>query len=667
MTEQHCVLLNWNVRGLNNQARRGVVRNLVSDTRATIVALQETKLEMVDRSLVVETLGASFADNFVFLPAIGACGGTLLAVDEAHYRILTTELGVHTVTAMVQPVWSNLVWNVTVVYGPQEDNAKLQFLGELRWLQYSVTDKWLIIGDFNMTLQAADKSNNNLNRRLMGAFRDVVRDLALKELNLQGRKFTRTNDRTHTRIDRAFCTPSWDLMLPNVYLQALSSRVSDHCPLLIASNESIQKYRGFRFEAFWPKLPGYHDVVQEAWSRQLRVVNPFLRLHIKLQRTSRALRSWARKLIGNNKVLLCATQKLIGILDVVQEFQALSQSELRLKRDLKARFLGLTAIEKLRAKQCSRLVSIRAEEASSKLFFMQANGRRRKNTIHSLTTDNGVYYSHEEKAAELFQHFSHQFGRPEARDLTLNWNELNLQRHDLAHLDESFSEEEVIAVVRDIASDKAPGPDGFIGVFLKQSWQLIKGDVMLAFQFFFQQHEQHFKQLNSAHLVLIPKKADATRVSDFRPISLSHSIGKLFSKCLANRLAGDLNSIVSRAQSAFIKRRSIQDNFLYTQNLIRALHQQKQPCLFLKLDIAKAFDSVRWDFLMEVLEAFGFGPRWRSWVTILLSSSSTAVLLNGSRSRVEIGLGTLLGFGKGIRCHLCCSFWLWSRCIGCSS
>ena len=63
------------------------------------------------------------------------------------------------------------------------------------------------------------------------------------------------------------------------------------------------------------------------------------------------------------------------------------------------------------------------------------------------------------------------------------------------------------------------------------------------------------------------------------------------------RLADELNQLVSRAQSAFIKRRSIHDNFLYTQNLIRDLHRAKKPTLFLKLDIAKAFDTVKWDYL----------------------------------------------------------------------
>jgi hypothetical protein len=142
---------------------------------------------------------------------------------------------------------------------------------------------------------------------------------------------------------------------------------------------------------------------------------------------------------------------------------------------------------------------------------------------------------------------------------------------------------------------------------------------------------QHLQHLNIAHIVLFPKKEDAIEISDFGPISLIHSAAKLFSKLLANRLSFVLNEMVSQAQSAFIKRQSIQDNFLYTQNLVKALYRTKQPALFLKLDIEKAFDSVLWDFLMEVLQQFGFGARWRGWVSFLLSTSSSTIMLNGSR------------------------------------
>lgn len=308
-----------------------------------------------------------------------------------------------------------------------------------------------------MILQACDKSNDNLNRRLMGAFRDVVRDLKLKELNLRGRKFTWSNDRTQTRIDRAFCSAEWDLMMSNVFLQALSSKVSDHCPLLLVGCRTVQKFRGFRFEEFWPRIGGYHDTVAATWQKNLQISNPFLRLHIKLQRTSKALRGWSRKMIGRNKLILRATSKLIGILDVVQEHRPLSATEIRLKRDLQNRFLRLMAVEKLRAKQASRLTHIQAEEANAKLFYIQANGRRRKNTIHSLETESAVYHSHEEKSEALFNHYSSHFGRPGPRECTLNWQELGLQRHDLSSLEDPFSEEEVLAVIQEIAGDKAPG------------------------------------------------------------------------------------------------------------------------------------------------------------------------------------------------------------------
>jgi exonuclease III len=206
MIDQHCVLLSWNARGLNNKARRQVVKDLVTDTRATVVAVQETKLQVVDQAVVLETFGARFVDNFVALPADGVRGGILLAVDEDFYTLECTERGVHCITALIKSISGQVQWNITVVYGPQEDNEKLMFLAELRWMQQLASDKWLIIGDFNLILQAVDKSNSNLNRRLIGEFRDVVQDLELKELNLRGRKFTWTNDRTHTRIDRAFCS-----------------------------------------------------------------------------------------------------------------------------------------------------------------------------------------------------------------------------------------------------------------------------------------------------------------------------------------------------------------------------------------------------------------------------------------------------------------------------
>jgi hypothetical protein len=71
--------------------------------------------------------------------------------------------------------------------------------------------------------------------------------------------------------------------------------------------------------------------------------------------------------------------------------------------------------------------------------------------------------------------------------------------------------------------------------------------------------------LNSAYSILIPKRQDTDNVEDFRPISLVHSFAKLVTKNLANRLASLLDEMVSPNQSAFIKKRFIQYNFMLVQ------------------------------------------------------------------------------------------------------
>lgn len=202
-----------------------------------------------------------------------------------------------------------------------------------------------------MILSAQDKSNANLNRSLMGSFWSLVDDLELKELKLKGRKFNWSNDVTQTRIDRTFYTTKWDLMLPNCALQVVSASVFDHYPLVLVGNTTRWKYKGLIFESFWPKMSRYQDIVKEAWARPLQIHNPYLWLHTKLERARKSLKQWARLKIVRNKLLLCVAKQLVGILNVVQDFRQLSVSELQLKRDLKARILGMTAIEKIRAKQ----------------------------------------------------------------------------------------------------------------------------------------------------------------------------------------------------------------------------------------------------------------------------------------------------------------------------
>jgi hypothetical protein len=87
---------------------------------------------------------------------------------------------------------------------------------------------------------------------------------------------------------------------------------------------------------------------------------------------------------------------------------------------------------------------------------------------------------------------------------------------------------------------------------------------------------------------------------------------------------------VHASQNAFIKGRFIQDSFKLIQASAKQLHTRKVACLLLKVDIARAFNSVLWPFLLQVMQAMGFSRVWHDWVSALLSSASTKVLLNGA-------------------------------------
>lgn len=126
-------ILNWNVRGLNNPVKRRVVQNFVTDLKCNLVCLQETKINDITRTLVLETLGQRFANNFISLPAIGTRGGILIAcMDDFELSIVPLVAGVHSISGMIRDRSDGACWSITGVYGPPLEADKMEFMAELR-------------------------------------------------------------------------------------------------------------------------------------------------------------------------------------------------------------------------------------------------------------------------------------------------------------------------------------------------------------------------------------------------------------------------------------------------------------------------------------------------------------------------------------------------------
>lgn len=161
-------------------------------------------------------------------------------------------------------------------------------------------------------------------------------------------------------------------------------------------------------------------------------------------------------------------------------------------------------------------------------FYIRANGRKRKKHIQAIQTKGGFAVAHKDKDRVIHQHFNKQLGTRNETELTLNWEEIEVEQYDLSDLKRDISEEEVKKVIMKMPGDKALGPDGFTGLFFKQCWNIIKHDLLRVFHQMSQLRGSLFNLLNSANVVLIPKKKKSMAVGDYRPISLLHSIAKIF-------------------------------------------------------------------------------------------------------------------------------------------
>ena len=189
-----------------------------------------------------------------------------------------------------------------------------------------------------------------------------------------------------------------------------------------------------------------------------------------------------------------------------------------------------------------------------------------------------------------------------------------------------FQKEFTAADVREaffsLPSNKTGGPDGYSAEFFTSTWPIIGPEITEAVLEFFQSGRL-LKQWNTTNMVLIPKKTNASLPSDFRPISCLNTVYKVISKLLASRLKEILPLMISKAQSAFLPGRLLAENVLLATDLVNGYSSQTvSPRGMLKVDLRKAFDSVRWDFILASLRALAVPETYIMLIAECLSTAS---------------------------------------------
>jgi hypothetical protein len=233
------------------------------------------------------------------------------------------------------------------------------------------------------------------------------------------------------------------------------------------------------------------------------------------------------------------------------------------------------------------------QNSISACFSAQANGA----TVNDVQPIN-----HQEKSQSMTEYYKNILGVQDTTawnfDVTALYS--SAPTPDLSALVSPFSEAEALQAVKSMNANSAPGPDGFGPAWYSSAWSFVKVDVM-DFLSKFYSGPADLNCINRAHIVLLPKCQGATAPKDFRPISLQNCPIKIITKILTTRLQRLIHQLVDMDQTGFIKGRSISENFVYATKLVQHCHHRKHPTVVLKLDFAKAFESVSWDSLMLIL------------------------------------------------------------------
>jgi len=265
-------------------------------------------------------------------------------------------------------------------------------------------------------------------------------------------------------------------------------------------------------------------------------------------------------------------------------------------------------------RQKARVSWFKNGDSCTKFFHSSLRWRRIRNEVKGVEV---VGLWSEEPSivrAEAKKLFQNRFEATKDLGVRLDVVEFkSLSASDNMCLLERFSEEEIKEAVWQCEGSKSPGPDGFNFNFIKKSWDFLKEEV-LALMGLFHETGHIPKGCNVSFLALIPKVKNPVYLDQYRPISLVGAIYKIISKVLAGRIKKVLPSVIDDYQSAFLKDRGILDSVLMANEVVEDLRKGGRSGLCLKVDFEKAYDSVWWEFLYDMLHKLGFHSKWIRWI-----------------------------------------------------
>ena len=191
---------------------------------------------------------------------------------------------------------------------------------------------------------------------------------------------------------------------------------------------------------------------------------------------------------------------------------------------------------------------------------------------------------------------------------------------------------ELLFCLKKTSNNSSPGFDGYTYDFFKFFWNDIGAFLLRAINECFVKGELS-DSLKYGVITCLPKgNKDKLYLKNWRPISLLNTSYKLASACIAERLKCVLPYIINEDQTGFISGRFIGENIRLLYDVIEYAEKNAIPGMLLLIDFEKAFDTVSWDFLFDVLDFFNFGNDFKQWIYVFYKNIQSCVIVNGHLS-----------------------------------